>query len=72
MDKNETIRLIEHVGGDAAFARLIGIDGKPGFQQRVNNWKRRGMPDSVVLEHYEAIHRLRREVLLRHPPQEAA
>ena len=62
MNANETSKIIKAAGGDSAFARLIGIDKTPGFQQRVNNWKRRGMPPAVVLEHLRKIERLRRAV----------
>lgn len=58
MNKEQTQIVINAAGGDSAFARLLGIDSHPGFQQRVNNWKRRGMPSDVVLEHYETISRL--------------
>ena len=58
MDPQSTKAIIEEAGGDAAFARLLGIDKKPGFQQRVNNWKRRGIPGSVAYEHYSVIQRL--------------
>lgn len=60
MDPKETSQLITEAGGDSAFARLLGIDQAPGFQQRVNNWKRRGMPAAVVLEHLKQIEGLRR------------
>lgn len=62
MNANETSKIIEAAGGDSAFARLLGLDKTPGFQQRVNNWKRRGMPASVVLEHMRKIERLRRNI----------
>ena len=62
MNANETSKIIEAAGGDSAFARLLGLDKTPGFQQRVNNWKRRGMPAAVVLEHRKKIDRLRRSV----------
>jgi hypothetical protein len=55
MTPSETSRLIAAAGGDSEFARLLGIDGSDGFQQRVNNWKRRGMPAAVVLAHYDTI-----------------
>lgn len=61
MSPAETTSLIGAAGGDSAFARLLGIDGQPGYQQRVNNWKRRGIPPSVVIEHYDTIQRLSRE-----------
>jgi hypothetical protein len=59
MDKEETVAVIDAGGGDKAFGKLLGIDGDEGFQQRVNNWRRRGMPAEVVLEHYELIQKLR-------------
>lgn len=62
MNAQETSQLIDAAGGDSAFARLIGLDKRPGFQQRVNNWKRRGMPASVVLENKQKIDRLRRRI----------
>lgn len=61
MDAQSTKEIIEKAGGDAAFARLLGIDTKPGYQQRVNNWKRRGMPGSVAYEHYSVIQTLARQ-----------
>lgn len=62
MDSTQTTSLIEAAGGDTAFAKLLGIDVEPGFQQRVNNWKRRGIPASVVLDHYDTIKRLQKGV----------
>ena len=59
MDKNETREIIEAAGGDRAFARLLGIDTTRGYQQRINNWKRRGMPAAVVLDHLDTIRSLR-------------
>ena len=49
MDKDQTKALIDKAGGDTAFARYLGIDKKRGYQQRVNNWKRRGIPSEVML-----------------------
>lgn len=59
MTPNETSDLIDRAGGDAAFGRLLGIDQGDGWQQRVNNWRRRGLPAAVELEHYETIRSLR-------------
>lgn len=58
MDKNETREIIQAAGGDRAFARLLGLDTTPGYQQRINNWKRRGMPAAVVLDNLTTIHAL--------------
>lgn len=62
MDAKEASNLIEAAGGDNAFAQLLGLTEQPGFQQRVNNWKRRGIPARVVLEHQRTIESLRRKV----------
>lgn len=61
MDPQESRNLISAVGGDIAFARILGMDGSGGIAQRVNNWKRRGIPVAVCLEHYETINRLKAE-----------
>lgn len=60
MEPTETASLIAAAGGDAAFARLLGIDQQPGIAQRVNNWKRRGIPSAVLVSHYDTIRELRR------------
>ena len=58
MNKDETREVIKAAGGDRAFARLLSLDGTPGYQQRINNWKRRGMPAAVVLDHLPTIRAL--------------
>jgi hypothetical protein len=63
MTPRETSELIEVAGGDSAFAKLLGIDGQPGVNQRVNNWKRRGMPPSVELDHYQIIQNLKKRAV---------
>lgn len=45
-------KLIESLGGPAKVAKLLGYDS-PGGIQRVHNWKARGIPASVKLEHPE-------------------
>lgn len=62
MDPQQTVRLIEAAGGDSAFAELLGLDKKEGYQQRVNNWKRRGIPPQVILDHLEVIKKLQRSL----------
>ena len=62
MDADESAELIDTAGGDTAFARLLGIDQEPGFAQRVNNWKRRGIPAEVVLAHYATIQALKQRL----------
>ena len=63
MDPIEAKTLITYVGGDRAFIRHLGIEEYEGIVQRVNNWKRRGIPSSVVVEHYEALQKLRAQVV---------
>lgn len=41
------------------FAELLGIQNDEGVAQRVNNWKRRGIPPAVILEHHDVINSLR-------------
>jgi hypothetical protein len=40
--------LIDHLGGPAKVAELLGFD-KHGGTQRVQNWKTRGIPAAVKL-----------------------
>jgi len=62
MDNIETRALIEAAGGDRAFARLLGLDATPYAVQRVNNWKRRGMPPAVVLANQHVLAKLRASI----------
>lgn len=59
MNASEASDLIEKAGGTSAFGRLLGMDGQPRWQQRVDNWRRRGIPPGVILDNYETIRRLR-------------
>jgi hypothetical protein len=59
MTPTESTLVIAAAGGDTAFGGLLGIDRTPGFQQRINNWKRRGIPSAVVVEHFDTIQQLR-------------
>lgn len=53
------MQIIAAAGGASAFARLIGLDlSRAGTQQRVHNWKTRGIPPRVVLENLEVIQQL--------------
>lgn len=62
MTPEESKLLIVAAGGDVAFARRIGLAEQSFSQQRVNNWRRRGIPASVVLSHYDKIAELQKEV----------
>lgn len=44
-------QLIDDLGGSAKVAALLGYDTKGGGIQRVDNWKRRGIPPRVKLDH---------------------
>ena len=59
MDANESAMLIDWAGGTTAFAKLLGIDEGKWWVQRVSNWRTRGIPSAVILEHYETIQHLR-------------
>jgi hypothetical protein len=61
MDANESAALIERAGGPTAFGKLLGIDEGDGWVQRVSNWRTRGIPSAVIVEHYETIQSLRAE-----------
>ena len=50
-------RLIAALGGPAAVARLLGLQGRHAVQ-RVSNWRIRGVPSDVKIQHPE--------VFLRH------
>lgn len=58
MEPNESQQIIKIAGGPAAFARLLGITNQPNFHQKINNWRARGIPAAVVLEHYQVISKL--------------
>lgn len=51
--KTDTKHIIDALGGAAEVARILGYDVKKGGTQRVNNWKRRGIPLQVLLDHPE-------------------
>jgi hypothetical protein len=69
MTPEESVVLIERAGGDSAFGRLLGIDRFPHWQQRVNNWKRRGIPSEVVVDHYDVITELKERATRRRKKQ---
>ena len=66
MDSIKSTQIIAMAGGVSAFALLIGLDtSQKGIQQRVQNWKSRGIPPRVVLEHLSVIRRLEKNQLAR-------
>lgn len=62
MTPEESKALIVAAGGDLAFAKLLALPEQKNLQQRVNNWRRRGIPASVVLKNYEVIDALKQKV----------
>lgn len=38
---------IQQLGGSTAVAKLLGYDLRDGGAQRVNNWRKRGIPSKV-------------------------
>lgn len=62
MTPAQSAKLIEAAGGDKAFAELLGIHDDEGSAQRVNNWKRRGIPPAVLLEHQQKIQSIQSEL----------
>jgi len=47
----EAMNLIDALGGPTRVAELLGIKDKPGAVQRVGNWRTRGIPARVLLDH---------------------
>lgn len=43
--------IIDLLGGPTRVAKLLGLSGKRGVVQRVSNWKKRGIPARVRLDH---------------------
>ena len=67
--------LIARVGGPTRLAVLLGIDGEKGAVQRVSNWRTRGIPPRVRLEHARVFAQIDAEGAPPVPaeqPQEAA
>jgi len=64
---NISAQTIDKLGGPKKVAELLGIT-VPGAIQRVSNWKRRGIPPAVLLQH----HRIFRSLIwpdVAAPPQ---
>ena len=61
--------LIDHLGGPAEVADLLGFDKKGGVQ-RVHNWKARGIPSAVKVARPDLF--MPERVVSNHPQGEAA
>ncbi|MBS0368431.1 MAG: hypothetical protein JSS57_04420 [Proteobacteria bacterium] len=55
MDADLSRKVIDVAGGCIAFARLLKIDESPRVSQRVNNWRRRGIPAQVIVDNIDLI-----------------
>lgn len=51
MIMEEAKNIIDRLGGPTKVAELLGILAEPGSVQRVSNWKKRGIPPRVLLDH---------------------
>lgn len=56
-------KVIDRLGGPSILAQKLGFDPKSGGVQRVQNWKRRGIPELI---------RLRRPDVFGAPPAHQA
>lgn len=59
MTPKQSARLIDSVGGSRAFAERLGLPSNDGYLQRLHNWKKRGIPAQVLLDHYDLINELK-------------
>lgn len=57
MSTHEHAHVIDGLGGPTKVAELLGLIDTPGAVQRVSNWKRRGIPPAVILEHGDVLFR---------------
>lgn len=46
-------KIIDDLGGPSKLAELLGYDKTHGGVQRIQNWKKRGIPSSVKIAHPE-------------------
>ena len=57
---NTEIDVIELLGGPKRVAEMLGISDKPGAIQRVVNWRRRGIPSRILIDHPEFHRKVKR------------
>jgi hypothetical protein len=50
-DLHPDSKIIDDLGGPSKLAELLGYDKTSGGVQRIQNWKKRGIPSSVKIEH---------------------
>jgi len=61
MNAKDTRNLVELTGGNKAFACELGIVTEPGYQQRINRWKHRGISAGCMWMYQRDIKRLARK-----------
>lgn len=61
--------LIDAMGGPTAVAKLLGFEAEHAAQ-RVNNWKTRGIPARVLVDHRLVFERARRRATQQPEPAE--
>lgn len=59
IDPSDDWELIQAMGGPAAVARMLGFKLPRGIQ-RVQNWKQRGIPARILLDHPKVFRRRKR------------
>ena len=59
IDPSDDWELIQAIGGPAVVARLLGFKLPHGIQ-RVHNWKKRGIPARILLDHPKVFKRRNR------------
>lgn len=57
--------VIDALGGPKKVAEMLGILGEPGAIQRVGNWKRRGIPAQILVDHPEFFRKVRKAASLK-------
>lgn len=50
--------LIKKVGGNRKFAEILGISDQKRSDARIDNWKRRGIPEIIVLRNLDLFKKL--------------
>lgn len=59
IDPSDDWELIQAMGGPAAVARMLGFKLPRGIQ-RVQNWKTRGIPARILVDHAKVFKRRKR------------
>lgn len=57
--------LIDKLGGPAALARALGLTPERSRVQRVHNWRKRGIPAQIWLDHADTLAEMQRQAGLQ-------